>query len=267
MQLAWLTDIHLNTLNQQQKLAFLNQVKHSESDALLISGDISKPQWINQHLSEMANHYQRPIYFVLGNHDYDQAHLETVREQIQHTCQTNRWLHWLPDSIQALNTSTYIAGCDGWSDGRNGNFNHAHLHHKEHCMALNFKHHKLSGKHSLQVKMQQVADQEAALLHQHLSLAKNSGATQVVVGTHFPPFKESCYHRNRPSNSRELPFFSSKASGDALTLFAKQNPAIQLRVYCGHTHSQATHQAEDNLIVYTGSATYGEPTIQQIINL
>ncbi|AGF77941.1 hypothetical protein UWK_01381 [Desulfocapsa sulfexigens DSM 10523] len=89
----------------------------------------------------------------------------------------------------------------------------------------------------------------------------------VIVLTHIPPFKESCWHEGEVSADDWLPHFSCKAVGDVLVKFMEGFPDKQMTVLCGHTHSSGVCQILANLQVKTGGAKYGSPMIQEIVEL
>lgn len=89
----------------------------------------------------------------------------------------------------------------------------------------------------------------------------------VVVITHVPPFRESCWHEGKISGDDWLPFFSCKAVGDALVEAMKAAPDRMMTVLCGHTHGGGEAQILPNLRVLTGGARYGQPAIQQVLEL
>ena len=70
MKLIWLTDIHINFLDKDERLQFYQKIIRKKCDAILISGDIAEGNSVVDLLTEMADTIQKPIYFVLGNHDY-----------------------------------------------------------------------------------------------------------------------------------------------------------------------------------------------------
>jgi hypothetical protein len=79
MRLAWATDIHLNFLDAAARRGFLESLG-KQAGAVAISGDIGESPDIEGHLLEMEEVLQRPIYFVLGNHDfYHGSPLDAVR--------------------------------------------------------------------------------------------------------------------------------------------------------------------------------------------
>ena len=70
MKLAWLTDIHLNFLDANERKHFYQEIINTECDSVLISGDIAEAPSIKNILQELAIFIKKPIYYILGNHDY-----------------------------------------------------------------------------------------------------------------------------------------------------------------------------------------------------
>src|SRR5690606_16080809 len=121
-QLAWATDIHFDHAGPEAKTAFLQALQTSEAEALCLTGDLSEAPQLTEHLQEIAGAFERPVYFVLGNHDYYHSSLSAVRTQMQRLSQDHPWLRWLPAcGITPLNAQTALLGHDGWGDGRHGN--------------------------------------------------------------------------------------------------------------------------------------------------
>jgi Icc-related predicted phosphoesterase len=89
----------------------------------------------------------------------------------------------------------------------------------------------------------------------------------VVVLTHAPPFRESCWHEGRISDDDYLPHFACRAVGERLAAIMRDSPGKTMTVLCGHTHSSGSARILDNLIVYTGQAQYGEPALQRVFEL
>ena len=85
----------------------------------------------------------------------------------------------------------------------------------------------------------------------------------VLVVTHVPPFRESCWHEGRMSDKDWLPHFSCKAVGDVLSDPVARHPEKKMTVLCGHTHGSGEAQILPNLRVLTGGAEYGRPVVQK----
>jgi len=82
MKLAWVTDIHLNFLEFADRKRFYKDIVATKSNAVLVSGDIAEAPTVSDILEEMAQHIAKPIYFVLGNHDYYQSSVENVKQKL-----------------------------------------------------------------------------------------------------------------------------------------------------------------------------------------
>ena len=89
----------------------------------------------------------------------------------------------------------------------------------------------------------------------------------VLVVTHVPPFRESCWHEGRISDNDWLPHFACKAVGDVLADEMKKHLGKQMTVICGHTHGAGEAQILPNLRVLTGGAEYGNPVKQRVLEV
>ena len=69
MKLTWITDVHLNFLKKDERIDLYHTLIATDSNGVVISGDIAEAISIELILKEMASTIQKPIYFVLGNHD------------------------------------------------------------------------------------------------------------------------------------------------------------------------------------------------------
>ena len=55
--------------------------------------------------------------------------------------------------------------------------------------------------------------------------------------------------------------------GDVLLEAAQSHPKCQILVFCGHTHGGGEVQVAENLRVVTGPAEYGEPEVQEVVEV
>lgn len=263
--MAWLTDIHLNFIDKNTRQNFYQEIINTQCDGVLISGDIAEAPCLVDILNEMADSIKKPIYFILGNHDYYGGQIKEVRDALEVLTKTSNQLFWLPASgMQKLNDDTMLLGQDGWADGRLGDYQNSRVVLNDSRMIADFFQEKILGKCQLLEKMQQLADADAMRLQSDLEQAIDKNPKKVIVLTHVPPFKEACLHEGKISGDDWLPYFSSKVIGDVLTIVAQQNSQIEFLVLCGHTHSTA-NISHGNLIVEVGKAEYCKPEIQKHI--
>lgn len=153
MKLAWLTDIHLNFLDVDARIEFYQKVVKANSDAILITGDIAEAPSVAELLKEMAYHLKKPIYFVLGNHDYYKGQIDQVRNEMISLSKSEKLLHWLPASnFQVLENNTILLGQDGWADGRLGDFTNSPVSIVDSRLIVDLFQQKILGKYKLLVK-------------------------------------------------------------------------------------------------------------------
>lgn len=269
MKLAWVTDIHLNFLESADRKRFYQDIVATKSNTVLVSGDIAEAWAISEILEEMAQHIAKPIYFVLGNHDYYQSNVANVRQKFTQLSQENPSVNWLPETgLVQLSKDTLLLGEDCWADGRYGNYADSRVMLNDSRMIQELREGNIIGKYQLLDAMQKLADSDAERLENNLQLAiQKYSPKRIIVLVHVPPFRESCMHEGKISNDDYLPFFASKITGEVLLEAAKANPCVDFLVLCGHTHSSSYYKPLDNLVVKAGGVEYGNPIIQEVIEL
>ncbi|MEO7651731.1 MAG: metallophosphoesterase [Bryobacteraceae bacterium] len=230
MRLGWLTDVHLNFVARARRVEFYAQLRGQNLDAVLLGGDTGE-----------AEALRVPIYFVLVNHDFYRGSIATVRERVTREAAASDWLHWLPSTgVVSLTPDSALIGHDSWADG--------------------------PGKHARYAKLNTLGDEAAEYL-QDRALEALARHRNVIVLTHVPPFRESSWHEGRISNDDFLPHFACQAVGERLLSIMRGRPDRTMQVLCGHTHSPGIARPLDNLAVHTGGAQYGEPALQQILEI
>jgi Icc protein len=265
-RLAWLTDIHLNFLRPPVLEAFVASLARSDAEGFLIGGDIGEAPNVSLYLNALDRRLQRPIYFVLGNHDFYRGSIAGVRAKVRELCAAVRDLHWLPDvGVVPLTQGTGLVGHDGWGDGRLGDYPGSDVMLNDWGLIAEFGGFE-EGLGERLAKLHALGDEAAAHFHAVVPEALRQ-FDHVVVLTHVPPFREACWHEGRISNDNWLPHFTCKAVGDVLRDAMTAAPERRLTVLCGHTHSGGEAQVLPNLRVLTGSAIYGNPVIQRVLEV
>lgn len=260
--LAWLTDIHLEFVGIDNVIDFFDNVANTAPDMILLGGDTGIASNVELFLRALEKRLQRPIYFVLGNHDFYHgsiAHIHAVAEKISHTAQ---WLRWLTkQEIVPLTDTTCLIGHGSWADGRLGNGSASKIELNDYYLIE-----ELTGLprqerfKKLALLGNQAAEHFQKILPQACDSFKN-----ILLLTHVPPFREACWHEGQISDDEFLPHFTCKVVGDVLLETMTQYPQTNLTVLCGHTHGQGEARILPNLFVKTGRAEYGSPQLQEII--
>ncbi|MFH1764459.1 MAG: metallophosphoesterase, partial [Gemmatimonadota bacterium] len=120
-RLAWLTDVHFEFLPQGEVAEFLGRVLDADPDAVLLGGDTGTAPTFPAYLARMEDALRRPVYFVLGNHDFHGGSIEEVRRTAAALTLRSRWLRWLPETgVVQVTPRTGLLGHGSWADGRLG---------------------------------------------------------------------------------------------------------------------------------------------------
>lgn len=264
MKLAWLTDIHINFVKAPDFRTFLDEIVRAAPDSVLITGDIGEAHSCAAYLQTMAKELAKPVYFVLGNHDFYTGSFASVRESMRILTKSTPNLIWLTESnVVELAPHSALVGHDTWADARLGDFAHTPVMLNDFLLIEDLK---LKPPEVIRARMEAAADAGAAHLRTLLPKALEKH-NYVICGVHVPPFTEAAWHEGKHSDKDWLPFFASKASGDAILEAAKKFPEKKLTVLCGHTHGSGEFSPLPNVTVLTGGAEYGKPMIQKIFEL
>lgn len=262
MQVAWITDIHLNFLDAQDIQRFCQGLADQRPDAVLVGGDIGEADTITGYLSALEDACPCPIYFVLGNHDFYGGSIAGVRAEAKACADRSSRLYWLPDAcIVPLTQATCLIGHGTWADGRLGNYQASDVMLNDYFLIQELT--GLDARTRLE-KLHHLGDEAVAHFRRLLPQALER-FRHVLVLTHVPPFRAACWHEGRISNDDYLPHFSNKAVGDVLFEAMQVYPHCRMTVLCGHTHGSGTADILPNLHVKTGGAEYGKPCLQEIL--
>jgi len=264
MALAWITDPHFNFASKEVLEHLLSQIRDSDAEALLISGDIAEAHDVCFWVKHLAAELSLPVYFVLGNHDYYHGTIDGVRGAVSAACQQVSALTWLGCSGPVwLRKNIALVGHGGWGDARLGKWAQSPVRLNDHRLIADLTGHNRA---HLQGLLHELGDEAAAHLHKQLEEVAHKADT-VLVLTHVPPFRGACWHEGELSNDDWLGDFTCAATGNVLRSFADAHRETRVQVYCGHTHSDGVYQDRANLIVTTGGARYRQPAMQPLIAL
>jgi Icc protein len=261
-RLAWVTDIHLNFVYSSRIERLCRAILRHSPDAVLIGGDIGEAASVTSYMRRLERLLQRPIYFVLGNHDYYYGRISEVRASILELCRASSFLHWLAEEpVIELTPATGLVGHDSWADGRYGKGTHSSMLLNDYLLIHDFVGLSHARRFNL---LNEMGDSAAAHFARILPDAFERFQS-VILLTHVPPFRESCWYEGRISDDEALPHFTCKAVGEVLQREMVARPDRNLTVLCGHTHGEGRVDILPNLRVITGGAEYGKPQVQEPI--
>jgi 3',5'-cyclic-AMP phosphodiesterase len=269
MRLAWLTDVHLNFIDALAMQRFFESVAE-QADAVAISGDIAESHGLCHYLRRIEEIVKKPIFVVLGNHDFYRGSISQVRRLVTEVAEESKYLKYLTAmGVEALTPRTAIIGHDGWADGRLGDYDRSDVILNDHLLiaelAVCWNGVDLD-KQRLRPILTALADEAAGHFERVLEAAA-AGYSNIIAVTHVPPFREAAWYQGRTSDDNFLPHFASKVVGDVMQKVMQAHSQSNLLVLCGHTHGGGEIKVLDNLRVLTGDAAYGKLRINRVLEV
>jgi len=232
--------------------------KEQPADALVITGDISEGLEVEHHIKEVQKGFEKPVYFVLGNHDYYRSSFAEIDRKM---ASVPGWL--TKAGVVEIAEGVALVGNEGWYDGEFG-YPYARFGMADWSLISELKSYISRDDLLAKIRARATAAVSAACDVLEEAVSKYQ---LVLFATHVPPFRESAWHEGQISNDTYLPWFSSKRMGDMLMQVAEANPTKRILVLCGHSHSFGTYDAAPNLKVLTGKAIYGAPDLAGILEI
>jgi predicted phosphohydrolase len=271
VRLVWATDIHLDHVDPDQAMGFLDAIKSKKGDGLLLGGDMSSAGNLAEDLTLIADTVDQPVYFVLGNHDFYGGSIAGTRRVTGNLASSG--LNWLPScGCLEIAPGVGLVGIGGWGDARNGNHENSAVMLTDYFVIAELKavydtesgEMTLRSQPALKEKLRALGRESAATLRPQLTEAA-ARFNQVIVLTHVPPFPEAAWHEGAPSADDWLPGFSCRAMGEELFRIAEEYPDSEFTVLCGHTHGDGVARILPNLVVHTQGAEYGQPGFKMVV--
>jgi predicted MPP superfamily phosphohydrolase len=255
--ILWLTDIHLDYLFPKERRQFLQSLGTIRPEIVLMGGDISRADHLEDDLRAIRKATNAPVYFVQGNHDFFGSSFASVNDCIGRLVKESISLHWL-EHTSHINLAKDVAlvghGC--WGDAGTGSFWNSELSRDmpDFREIADFKN---INRHNRLLLLKQLGAEAA----RHLELSCHAAAYRhrnVLVLTHVPPFPETSLHGGK-INEAGLPFFCCLAAGKVLREVAKTFDQVQFTVLSGHSHQDARVQVLPNLEAIVQGAQYHKP--------
>jgi len=253
-RLAWCSDTHMNLswFPFLKRLHALNLQK-SGADGLLLSGDVSSGRWLESDLRFLAKHFNGPIYFVLGNHDYHGRHIGSVHADVRRICSEHKNLHWLTESpVITLSEKVALIGTEGWYDARHGD---PRLLRFTTDWRLTFDFYHANGWEERLVMWRDMARQSAELMEERLIEALEHHKT-VYLMTHVPPWKEATRAEGTWMEKFWLPYNTNSILGKRIEKVMEGRKKKRVVVLAGHTHTPCHIRVTNSIECMVARASY-----------
>ncbi len=264
MRLAWITDPHFDHAKLETWRRWADDLIAFAPHALVMTGDISEGDDVAYQLRCLVETFDRPIYFVLGNHDFYGKSIAETRRLMIDLARDYDHLHYLTDSGPVfLTADSVLLGDDGWGDASEGDYLNSTVRLSDFELIQDFR---ADAPETWRTILQREGLDSSKRLQQKL-VALPAEVRHVLIATHVPPFREACWYEGHITDDNWAPFFVCGHVGAALRQAADENPDRFFTVLCGHTHHEGDAIILPNLIVHTGYSRYGTLDVESIINL
>jgi len=276
-RLVWLTDIHLDMVGDLLNRLNSMSATFRDADGFIITGDISVANMLEEHLLLLESIFQRPIYFVLGNHDYYGSSIGIVRRKVSNLCVSSSHLKYMSNvPYVKFDKGVTLIGHDGWYDAQNGNPYGDNILMNDWIQIADFNSALRSSYGGRTLNKNVIIRIARSIAQQAVNHVANGikavikDSKHIVIMTHVPPFKESfnASEKYKETNSGEIiPWYTCKLMGDTLMAAAAAYPHVKFTVLSGHVHSHYDNDLLNNLTVKVGSAIYGNPQVSSVISV
>lgn len=272
VRLAWCTDIHLDFMGDDGSNKFFERIKLiKDIDGYVITGDITISVDLREQLIRMEHILNKPVYFVLGNHDYYYSTLTDVRRLVQKCTSDAKNIVYLAEkTFIKLSSDTAIVGHDCWYDARLGDpysgFAMNDWRHIEDFNSLRIRRWEVKPNENIIALARCLADEGAFHIETGIEAAIKDGCTKIITVSHVPPFPEAHRHEGERGSNGTMSWYTCKALGDVLAKCAENHPNVQFTSLSGHTHG-AYDGRRENIHVLVGGAEYEKPDVVGIIEV
>jgi predicted MPP superfamily phosphohydrolase len=263
-RLAWATDVHFEFATVDIVAAFCERIIAIAPDGLLLTGDIAQATSVERYLRALDRVLPLPVYFVLGNHDFYHGSIVAVRDAVRAVVADAAHLVWMSRAgVVTVGPDTGLIGHDGWADARCGDYASSRVLLNDYRLIR-----ELTGLtvDERRTALERLGDEAAAHFARVLPQALATHR-RVIALTHVPPFPEASWYQGRIADPDWLPHFCAAAVGELFVRVMDAHPQRELLVLCGHTHTGGAVQIRPNLRVLVGTAAYGRPEVQEVLEV
>lgn len=261
----WLGDLHLDKTDDPQREELFNTIHCSESDCVIITGDVANSRHLSEQLTVLASMcWPRSCYFTPGNHDYHGSSIAETEITLDLLQKEIPNFHFLDGKkIMAIGHDTCLIGHGGWADARAGSGQYTPIDSPDRHAIRDFQG---MGRRMTLHKMNKLGRESAAVIRKILPLALTR-YHHVVIATHVPPFPTAVRFDNKPCDRMHLPHFSNLSVGLAILGIARAFPRRRITVLAGHAHSKCIQAILPNLTIRVGHARTGRPDVFELVQL
>jgi predicted MPP superfamily phosphohydrolase len=263
---VWLSDTHFDHTGDPGVIALAEEIVKVNPTGIFVTGDIATSDKFVYYLSALEKITQRPIYFVLGNHDYYGSSFENTEKKAINVSSISTHIKYLGNvSYMNIGQQTAVLGVDGWYDALNGSWRTAQQTAKLSDWTLIGDFVKCKSMESIVALSKKRANEQVTSLMAKIKAATRY-AKNLIILTHVPPV-QMCDQVTTLDINTLVPFFTCRMLDDLMMQAAASYQNKSFMVLAGHTHLSGTSKPANNLMYMTPTIEYGHPVISRIVQV
>ena len=248
MKVLWLTDLHVDKLEDKKYRQLLKLIVTSKPDAIWLTGDIGDPPHHIQFLEALLKNYKKSLYFVLGNHDYYSHKIADMRLKMHELTQSYPQAVYLSKASGIYVDKHLIVGMDCWANTGKDTIQKTTWD-SDMIMDLDS-----ANESNLARQLNALAEFDAKKLLARCQRQIHEKTSKVSILTHVPPTDAlQGQYRVKPLQKNRSIFYSPALS-EVLHQLALDFPTVQFNVYSGHIHQTQKYQISENVFGHVARA-------------
>jgi len=257
----WFTDTHLLPFN---RFKMLNTILDEKPAGVFLTGDISNSSYtLMGDLDFLGKRIGRPLYFVLGNHDYHFSSIHKTHQGVRELCQKHRNLIWMTEAdIVPLNEEVALIGSEGWYSCEGDS---SYLKWTFDWWLINEFENMPDMKSRIEA-FKWLAEQSANVLSERLERALENYKT-VYLLSHFTSWKEANRCSSLLSEAFWEPYNTNIPLGLALEKVMVTRKKRHLVCLMGHSHLAVEIRVSRSIECRVGKGSYYKVSDDEIIYL
>ncbi len=112
MKIQIASDLHFEFGDKEYKSNIIKKLAETDSDVLVLAGDICSRKDIFETLKEFSNTFESVVY-VTGNHEHYGTHIDKIRDIRNDVLNSFSNIHWLDNSETTIKGQRFV-GCTLW---------------------------------------------------------------------------------------------------------------------------------------------------------
>lgn len=248
MKILWLTDTHVDKLAPESYQELLEFIIASKADGMWLTGDIGDPPHNIEFLKTLFEKFKKPVYFVLGNHDFYAYKIADMRYEVVQLVKTYPLANYLSETPGFDIDGHIIFGMDCFANTGQDIIQQMTWD-SDHILDLD-----APNESHLKAQLNALAEKDAKRLLKKCQKQIHNRRQKVSILTHVPPSDAlKGQFVVKPLQQKRSVFYSPILS-EVLHQLASDFPSIQFNVYSGHIHQTQRYQIAENMMGYVAKA-------------